>query len=255
MSTSAQSREEVFESCVTTGDLEVCAPREWREVLLSKLSNIKVHKSTCIGSRVSLYRLLLIRILGIRTFSSRGRVVTWAITRSSEKPECSEVTLVSLSDEEWFKLYSRKLPRLVALLLSEPLRVLIFAAIGGSGLLVNLVFAHLTYTLLAGYGYIANPLASTTGFEMSVIWNFTLHERVTFRRTGLDESARSVLTRLVKYHLASIGSWATQVLMATLLPLLLKTPFILAQLIGVLLGFVVNFILGYVYTWSIHRVK
>jgi len=108
--------------------------------------------------------------------------------------------------------------------------------------------------LLFNFGYIANPVASTAGFETSVLWNFTLHEKITFRGTSLNRSLKSVLIRLVKYHFVSIGSWVTQVTLATMLPILLHTPFWLAQLTGILLGFIVNFIFGYIYTWSKNRI-
>lgn len=253
METSAEDSE----YCIAYGGVEACSPLEWREILSSKIDNIVVSNSTCtcISTRLSLYRLLLLKLLRLRVLKSNNRIVVWGIIAGRDFSKCRENILVNLNDNDWLQLYSKKLPKLLALPLSEPLRVLIFTLIGISGIFVNLVSAQTVYTLLARYGYIANPIASTTGFETSVLWNFILHEKITFRGTGLEKHLRKMLVRLVKYHFASIGSWAAQITMATLLPLSLRTPFWLAQLVGIVLGFVVNFILGYIYTWSMHRVK
>jgi len=243
------------EYCIAYSGVKACSPLEWREILSSKISNIAVSNNVCIGTKLSLYRLLLLKLLRLRVLKLNSRIVVWGIIAGRDFSKCREVILVNLNNSDWLELYSKKLPRLLALPLSEPLRVLVFTLIGISGIFVNLASALIIYTLLAKYGYIANPIASTTGFETSVLWNFILHEKITFRETGLEKRLRSVLVRLVKYHFASIGSWTAQVTMATLLPLLLKTPFWLAQLVGIILGFAVNFILGYIYTWSMHRVK
>jgi putative flippase GtrA len=197
----------------------------------------------------------VLKLLRIRALRSQRGLVVWGIPRGKDVSECSDVVLVDLNEADWLKIYSKRIPKLIALPLSEPLRVLVFIAVGVSGILVNLACAHIVHGLLSGYGLISYPVASTSGFESSVLWNFTLHEKVTFRGTGLDRRVRSVFVRLVKYHIASIGSWITQVSMATTLPLLLRTPFLLAQFVGIVLGFAVNFILGYIYTWSMHRVK
>jgi len=244
-----------LEYCIAYSGVEVCSPLEWGEILSSKIDNIAVSGNICIGTKLSLYRFLLLRLLRLRALRLNNMVVVWGVIAGRDVLNCREIILVNLSDNDWLKLYARKLPRLLALPLSEPLRVLVFMFIGISGIPINLTSAQAIYALLAKYGYIASPIASTTGFETSVLWNFILHEKITFKGTGLEKHLKSVLTRLVKYHLASIGSWITQVTMATLLPLLLRTPFWLAQLVGIILGFAVNFILGYIYTWSMHRVK
>ncbi|MEM4763171.1 MAG: GtrA family protein, partial [Desulfurococcaceae archaeon] len=88
-----------------------------------------------------------------------------------------------------------------------------------------------------------------------VLFNFTLHEVITFRGTGLSKAIRDVFERLIKYHSASIASFLSQVSMANLIPFLFKTPVWIGQLIGIIVGFIINFILGYLYTWSRHRIK
>jgi len=161
---------------------------------------------------------------------------------------------VEPSDDARLRLYRVKLPRIIALPLAEFTRVLRFIIVGASGALVNLAIAQYSYILLTRFIQLANPVASTLGFESSVLWNFMLHESWTFRGVALDRSLGGRLGRLVKYHFASIASWASQVACATMIPLYTGTPFWLGQLIGIIIGFTVNFILGYMYTWSRSRI-
>jgi len=161
---------------------------------------------------------------------------------------------VEPGDDARLRLYRVKLPRIIALPLAELTRVLRFIIVGASGVLVNLAVAQYSYILLSRLIQLANPVASTLGFESSVLWNFMLHESWTFRGVALDKSLSGRLGRLVKYHFASIASWVSQVACATMIPLYTGAPFWLGQLIGIIIGFIVNFILGYMYTWSRSRI-
>jgi len=158
------------------------------------------------------------------------------------------------SDDARLRLYRVKLPRIIALPLAELTRVLRFIIVGASGALVNLAVAQYSYILLNRFIQLANLIASTLGFESSVLWNFMLHESWTFRGVALDRSLSGRLDRLVKYHFASIASWVSQVACATMIPLYTGLPFWLGQLVGIIIGFTANFILGYMYTWSRSRV-
>ena len=77
-------------------------------------------------------------------------------------------------------------------------RVARFAAVGLSGVAVNLGVLH----LLAGVLGLREILSSALAIEASILWNFLLHDAVTFRdRRG---AARvGALGRLVRYHAVS----------------------------------------------------
>jgi len=225
----------------------VCAPRHWLKIALKKARS--VDKPVYLASRVSPYRLFLLELLGIGFYERRGDLVVWASVSGG-----GEVVEVELSEQDWFDVYSARLPRLLALALAEPLRVAVFAAIGLSGVLVNLAVAGMAFGILQALSWVSRPLASTAGFEASLLWNFVLHEKITFKGRGLSARPGAVATRLLKYHFASAVSWISQASSATLLPLL-GAPFLLAQFIGIVLGFIANYILGYAYTWSTHLIR
>lgn len=193
---------------------------------------------------------MLLKLLGISAYRYTRDSVVWGFVDGG-----GDVVSVEVSGEEWVQVLSTKLPRVLAIVLAEPLRVLVFVAVGASGILVNLAVATAVYNSIKHYGLVANPLASAIGFEASVLWNFTLHEKVTFKDRSLDRSARGVISRLLKYHIASIASLATQVLFATLIPVALGVEFWIGQLAGILVGFAVNYLLGYVYTWSTQLIR
>uniref|UniRef100_A0A7C2FD34 GtrA family protein n=1 Tax=Thermosphaera aggregans TaxID=54254 RepID=A0A7C2FD34_9CREN len=173
-----------------------------------------------------------------------------------EEHSC-ETLKVSLNPQEADEIIRSLLPLSIALPLIEPLRVVKFLIVGVAGSIVNLAIAQSVFNYLTGIGVvdlIKNPISSLTGFESSVLFNFTLHEKWTFADTNIDRGFRNVITRLIKYHGASITSFTSQILLATFLPILLGVVFWLAQLTGIIVGFALNFILGYVYTWSRSRV-
>src|SRR6266545_3266518 len=73
-----------------------------------------------------------------------------------------------------------------------------FAAVGLSGAVVNLTILH----LLAGVLGLGEILSSALAIEASIVWNFVLHDAITFRdRRG---SAQVGATgRLLRYHVVS----------------------------------------------------
>jgi len=77
-------------------------------------------------------------------------------------------------------------------------RVLRFAAVGASGVAVNLGVLH----LLAGVLAVREILSSAIAIEASILWNFVLHDAVTFRDRRSAARAGS-LGRLVRYHAVS----------------------------------------------------
>lgn len=234
--------------CVNAEELSICAPEPWIELATRVASRLR--KPANLASKVSLYRRLVLKLLGIRVYRVEDGTLLWAIVNGG-----GESVNVELTELDWFTVYSKKLPKVIALALAEPLRVIIFTTIGASGVLVNLMSSVFVYTLVHDAGVIAYPIASTVGFETSVVWNFTLHECVTFRGRVIEKTSKGVATRLLKYHFASLLSYVSQVSIATILPVLLGVHFWFAQFLGIIVGFMANFIFGYAYTWSMHLLR
>jgi putative flippase GtrA len=238
--------------CLEIGFRKVCVLEDWLTVVQERESLRGLEEGLIVVDSSPLHRLIL-RVLGFKKLSSvEGGMVVGFVDRE----RADRVNHIRLTSRDLYKLYSTKLPKVVALLMSEPMRVATFLAVGGSGVLVNLLIAESSHrALVSVLGPVANTVASALGFEASVVSNFTLNELLTFRNTGLSKSLRDVFTRLAKYHGASLASLASQVSMANIIPFIFKTPFWVGQLVGILLGFLVNLILGYIYTWSMHRLK
>jgi dolichol-phosphate mannosyltransferase len=238
--------------CLEIGFRKVCVLEDWLTVVQERASLRGLEEGLIVVDSSPLHRLIL-RVLG---FKKLGSVEGGMVVGFVDRERADRVNHIRLTSRDLYKLYSTKLPKAVALLMSEPARVATFLAVGGSGVLVNLLIAESSYrALVSALGPVANTAASALGFEASVVSNFTLNELLTFRNTGLSKSLRDVLTRLAKYHGASLASLASQVSMANIIPFIFKTPFWVGQLVGILLGFLVNLILGYIYTWSMHRLK
>ncbi|MCS7106493.1 MAG: glycosyltransferase family 2 protein [Acidilobaceae archaeon] len=121
--------------------------------------------------------------------------------------------------------------------LSRPLR---FALVGASGVLVNLG----SMALLLSLG-LPVDLASLTAIELSIAWNFSLHELWTFG-SGFS---RGVLRRYLGYHASVLAGALTQYLVMRLLYTLLSLNPLLGQLIGVFAGFLLNYALSRSLVW------
>lgn len=110
-----------------------------------------------------------------------------------------------------------------------------FMLVGGSGALVNLGVMKMALE----YGVLVD-ISSILGIETSIIWNYILHEKFTFRYNFMGRLKGS-LYRLLGYHYTSIaGSVTTYGVMRILYTLINLNP-IIAQAIGILTGFMVNY--------------
>lgn len=235
------------------GERVIYSYEPWVYILPEKLSDHGDPWSGLLLTRVGFFEKTILRILGFELLKYRGDLVVVGYVDQGEGGRY--ITLIELNNEDWFNIYSHKLPGFIALPLSEVHRVLLYVLIGISGVFINLGTAVYVYKAIIEFtGALAYPIASTMGFETSVFSNFTLHELITFRGVKLGRDKSSVFKRLLKYHAASIASWITQVSLATILPIALGLAFWISQLTGIIMGFIVNFILGYIYTWSIHRI-
>ncbi len=125
--------------------------------------------------------------------------------------------------------------------MGELKRMLVFATIGASGIAVNEGTLYLVYEVLGAkeLGYLGLALGGLAGFEASVIYNFILHDLITFR----ERRRLPLWKRFLHYELASVGGAVIQI--AFLLGLTaLGLNYLLANLIGILFG------LGFRYAYS-----
>jgi dolichol-phosphate mannosyltransferase len=117
-----------------------------------------------------------------------------------------------------------------------------FAFVGALGAIVNLmVMAGL---LLLG---VNKYLASIAGIEAGILFNFPFHEHWTFK----SKMKGNWVSRLIGYHLASIGGMVTTLAVMLLLTDVLRvtTP-ITGQAIGILAGFAVNYGISQTKIWG-----
>ncbi|SRR6266540_1435075 len=115
----------------------------------------------------------------------------------------------------------------------RPMRAIRYIAVGSTGILMSQGMLFLLHGVFGLW-----PLAALTGaIEVSILWNFELNDRWTFkdRRTGSNRR-----TRLAKYHAVCAGSVALNALMFSVLSLQLGINYLVANLIGILAGFAVN---------------
>ncbi len=133
-------------------------------------------------------------------------------------------------------------------------RVLRFAAVGLSGVGVNLAALHL-FAAVLGLPEIAS---SALAIEVSIVWNFALHDRVTFRdrRDGARVGAPG---RLWRYHVVSAASALLQLGTFVLAGLVLMRAAgkgdlgalrYVAQAAGVAVGFAWNFTASSGFAWA-----
>jgi Predicted membrane protein len=108
-----------------------------------------------------------------------------------------------------------------------------FMAVGLSGVLVNLGVLDAQVNLFGLYSksYLAVPLA----FECSVIWNFAFNNWFTFR------AGRIKKIRFVEYNASTVGSFIVQFASVYTLTTHAHIHYLIASIIGIVLGFFVNY--------------
>ncbi len=120
-----------------------------------------------------------------------------------------------------------------------------FASVGALGTLVNLGTLALLRYVVGIHHYIASAVA----IEVSVIHNFTLNDLWTFRESRVGNP----LMRLLKFHLTSLTAILIQYVTSVITYTYLIRESIVAQLIGILLGYVVNYLASRTFVWRVGR--
>ena len=119
-----------------------------------------------------------------------------------------------------------------------------FAVVGGSGVVVNMG----CFFLLTRYGGLNIKFASPIAIEVSILTNFILNNLWTFRNR---KTPVPFYSRLLRYHLvtglAGIVNYFTLLLLANVFGI----PDMVANLIGIILGTLINFFLNSLWTWRV----
>lgn len=118
-------------------------------------------------------------------------------------------------------------------------RILQFATVGVSGVLVNMasVWVGLRIVLIAD-PQLRDALASALGIVVSVFTNFLLNDAWTWG----DRAKGPWLSRLARYYLVSAAAALLQFGCAMGLRLLLDVNLYLAQFSGIALGTIINYV-------------
>lgn len=120
-------------------------------------------------------------------------------------------------------------------------RALKFMIVGAFGVVVNVGILH----FLVSLGVLPLFLASPIAIEASILSNFMLNDIWTFR----DRKFGSVVTRCLKYHCAmAFGSIINYVTLLALVSFGMN--YLLANLIGIFLGFIANYMASEEFVWK-----
>ena len=119
-----------------------------------------------------------------------------------------------------------------------------FAIVGGSGVIVNMG----CFFALTRYGGMDIKFASPIAIEISILTNFFLNNLWTFRKR---DTGVTFLSRIFRYHLvtglAGIVNYFTLLFLANVFGI----QDMISNLIGILLGTLINFFLNSLWTWRV----
>lgn len=131
--------------------------------------------------------------------------------------------------------------------------VLRFMTIGASGVIINLgsLFA------LERFTSIHLVLLSLAAIQISILWNFVLHNLYTFRQTVMHTKRALSFSTIIEFLKYELSSLLTQVLTVSVFVTLNTAGiyFVIAQAIGIVVAFVVNYRLARKFIWSIRPTR
>jgi dolichol-phosphate mannosyltransferase len=123
-----------------------------------------------------------------------------------------------------------------------------FCVVGGSGVFVNMGIYVLMTRLMDILYYIASPIA----IELSILWNFTWNNLWTFKKR---EASATWTGRLIRFHVVAGVAGLVNYLTLLVLVSVLGVWDILANLIGIAFGTLVNYFMNSLWTWREIRKK
>ena len=124
-------------------------------------------------------------------------------------------------------------------------RFLTFCLVGLSGVLVNMGLLW-SLTELVGFPYLVSAAFS---IESSIISNFVLNDRFTFRDRRLP-TTKSFLTRLGKFNLVSLAGLSLNMAVLWLLTEVFGLYYLLSNLCGIAVAFLWNYLVNSLWTWK-----
>ena len=124
-------------------------------------------------------------------------------------------------------------------------RILRFAVVGCSGIVVNMVILWLL-TRFAGLYYL---VSSIIAIEISIINNFVWNDRWTFGR-GTEHRGRRFSSRIALFHAVSAGGAVINWLILFALTQFAGIFYLISNLAGILAGFTWNYLLNRNLTWK-----
>jgi dolichol-phosphate mannosyltransferase len=119
-----------------------------------------------------------------------------------------------------------------------------FGIVGGSGVLVNMGLLFILTRLLQVRLEIASPIA----IEVSILSNFFLNNLWTFRKRNTHIPFWS---RLLRYHLVTGLAGIVNYLVLLLLVHKFGMHDMISNLIGIMIGTVINYSLNSLWTWRV----
>lgn len=134
-------------------------------------------------------------------------------------------------------------------LTKEQRRFIKFCIVGASGVPVNLLFTWLGHDLLFR-GFVEpwrKGAAFTLGIMLSILTNFLLNDLWTWG--DVDGARHGVWGRLLRFYLVCSVASGIQFGAAMALSLWLGVHYLLAQLVGIALATVVNYVVNNVWTF------
>ena len=117
-----------------------------------------------------------------------------------------------------------------------------FGLVGGLGTIVNLLILYLL-TDIAGFHYLISAIFS---IEMSVITNFLLHDAWTFKER---KAISKRLYRFCKFHLTVMIGLVTNYAVLFFLTEFYNLYYLASAFIGILTGFIINFLFSSNFVW------
>ena len=124
-------------------------------------------------------------------------------------------------------------------------RVVKFALVGASGVLVNMGLLWLL-TEFAGLPYL---ISAAIGIECAIISNFTLNDYFTFRDRRVDGTG-NFARRLAKFNLVSLGGVGINLLLLWFLSSVLGINYLVSNLCGIAVATLWNYLLNSWWTWK-----
>ena len=135
-------------------------------------------------------------------------------------------------------------------ILARHQRLLQFAAVGASGVVVNMAFVAGGMAAFAGLApELREALSSALGIAVSVLSNFLLNDLWTWGDRDKTGGRRGWLVRLARYYAVSAAAGLLQFGVAMGLAMGLEVNIYAAQLAGIGLGTVINYVVNNVWTF------